>query len=119
VAKATLVRWRLHSLLASAADDIAHYRIACELRGELWTSHAALGRALVRAGRAEEGVHHLRRAADLNPFDETLLPDLISALRACRDVAGERRAIEQVQLLRRAAPTTSCDDIRGAQEVVA
>lgn len=118
-AKRRLVRWRLHSLLATLTDDLAHYRAAASLRDDLWVSHAALGRALVRAGRPSEGAEHLRRAAELNPFDERLLPELLGALRATGDDGRARAAAEELRLLRRAAPTTNGGTVAYAQEVVA
>jgi hypothetical protein len=118
-AKFRLVRWRLHSVLAALTDDLEHYRAALRLRDDLWVSHAALGRALVRAREPAEGARYLRRAADLNPFDEFVLPDLLDALRLAGDAGEERAAAEELRLLRRAAPPTSCRQIGHSQEVVA
>ncbi len=118
-AKESLVRWRMHGILAAVGDDLDHYRAAVELRDDLWVSHAGLGRALVRHNRPADGKRHLRRAAHLNPFDADLLPDLIDACRRAGDVDGEQDAAEELRLLRRAADTTSGRDVAYAQEVVA
>ena len=118
-AKLRLVRWRLHCVLAALSDDLAHYRAALRLRDDLWVTHAALGRALVRAKRPAAGAAHLRRAVDLNPFDDALLPDLVAALRLAGDSEGERAAADELRLLRRAAATTSSRDVAYAQEVLA
>jgi tetratricopeptide (TPR) repeat protein len=119
LAKRQLLQWRLHSMLAAITDDLAHYRAALGLREDLWVTHAAIGRALVRRGRYAAAARRLRRAADLNPFDEAILPDLVDALRRAGDVEGERGAADELRLLRRAAATTSSRDVAYAQEVLA
>jgi tetratricopeptide (TPR) repeat protein len=118
-AKIRLLEWRLHSLLGALTGDLGHYRCAARLRDDLWTSHAALGRALLRAAGYEEAAVHLQCACELNPFDDSLAGDLLCALRAAGDFEGERRFAAERQLLRRAAAMNPPAEIRFAQEVTA
>ncbi|CAN0501930.1 unnamed protein product, partial [Phaeothamnion confervicola] len=54
---------------------------------------AALGTALLRAGRPAEAVDHIRRATDDNPFDNAAAAALVAALAA----AGQADAAEAVR----------------------
>src|SRR5207244_7360042 len=59
-ARTTLLRWRLHTLLAEATGELAHYYEAAVYRPDLPPARAALGCALGRAGRFVEAAGHLR-----------------------------------------------------------
>ena len=115
--KRRLLEWRLRSMLAALTGDLAQYGRAAELRGDLWTSQAALGRALLRADRAHAAVPHLRRAAELNPFDPELAEDVQVALRSSGDAAGADQFAAECGLLRRAFPAERGPEIRFAREV--
>jgi GT2 family glycosyltransferase/tetratricopeptide (TPR) repeat protein len=103
-AKRDLILWKLHGLLASGTGELAHYYEAA-LRGpELPGSRAGLGDALVRAGRPEEAVEHLRRALAANPFDRDLARGCFQVLTNVNDAEERRRLVEHRRLLARAAP---------------
>jgi GT2 family glycosyltransferase len=68
-AKRELLRWRLHVLLASLTDDLAHHAQAVIARPDLFYSRAAFGCALGRAGRVGEALDQLQHATQANPFD--------------------------------------------------
>lgn len=115
-AKLVLLEWRLCSLVATLSGDLDYYRRAMALRDDLWSSRAALGRALLRAGDPRQAACHLRRAAELNPFDPVLADDVLIALRTCGDRQGEERFQAEWRLLCRAVPS-GCPEVRFAQEV--
>jgi glycosyltransferase involved in cell wall biosynthesis len=100
-AKAALVRWRLHGLLAELTGDLAQFEAAVAARPDLPASRAALGCAMARGGRLAEALPHLRRAVADQPFDAAaaralfqLLVDLGSSDEA-RAFAHLRRRLAQ------------------------
>jgi tetratricopeptide (TPR) repeat protein len=116
-AKVRLLRWRLHSILGALTGELYHYRCGAQLCDDLWVSHAALGRALLRAGEASKATFHLRRAHELSPFDDSLTDDLMCALRQSNDPEGQRQLGAELQLLKRAAGMNPPTEVRFAQEV--
>jgi hypothetical protein len=126
-AKVRLLRWRLHSILAALTGELDHYRHAAHLCDDLWVSHAALGRALLRSGEALETIaavpaltqaaFHLRRAHELSPFDGSLADDLMRALCLSNDLEGQRQLAAEQRLLKRAAGMNPPTEVRFAQEV--
>jgi glycosyltransferase involved in cell wall biosynthesis/tetratricopeptide (TPR) repeat protein len=103
-AKADVLRWRLHMLLAGLTGQLGHYEAAVCARPDLPPSRAMLGCALGRAGHAAEAVEHLRAAVDGNPFDLEAARGLYEALRLAGDSEGGRRLATERRLLARAAP---------------
>ncbi|HVS38638.1 MAG TPA: glycosyltransferase [Gemmataceae bacterium] len=103
-AKADLLRWRLHALLAELTGDLSHYHEAALARPDLPPALAALGCALGRAARPAEAVPHLRRALAADPFDRAAARGLHQALRDIGDAEGARRLAVDRRLLHRAAP---------------
>jgi tetratricopeptide (TPR) repeat protein len=65
----------------------SYYRSALELQ-ESPQAHCGLGVALFRQGRVEEGIHHLRRAVELNPDFGRCHTQLGKALFARKDLQG-------------------------------
>jgi tetratricopeptide (TPR) repeat protein len=115
--KIRLLGWRLHSLMGALSNELHHYRRAVSLRDDLWVSHAALGRALLRSGACREAATYLRRAHELNPFDDSLTGDLLEASRMTRDTDGECRLIAERRLMQLAAGMNAPTEIRFTQEV--
>ncbi len=70
-AKLSLLRWRLHSLLADWTHDLVHRHEAALARPDLPPTRAALGCALGEAKRPQEAVPHLHYAVEQNPFDRS------------------------------------------------
>ena len=103
-AKETLLRWRLHGVLASLTGELNHHYEAALARPDLPPTRAALGCALGRAGRPVEALPHLRLGAELNPFDGPAHRALAQALMDAGDQAGSRRVARDRRLLHRAAP---------------
>jgi GT2 family glycosyltransferase/predicted Zn-dependent protease len=103
-AQRTLLRWRLHALLADLTGDLVHYHEAVVARPDLPATRAALGCALARAGRPAEAVSHLRFAADANPLDRAAARACLQALRDVGDPAGADDFARRQRLLSRAAP---------------
>ncbi len=68
-ARFTLLRWRLHELLAGLTGQLEHFQEAALLRPDLPKTRAALGCAQARQHRADLAVPHLRFAVQHNPFD--------------------------------------------------
>jgi GT2 family glycosyltransferase/tetratricopeptide (TPR) repeat protein len=93
-AKRALLLWRLHGLIARHSEDLAHRYEALLQFPDLPATRAALGAALVRAGRTAEAVPHLRRAIADNPFHSVAARALHEAL------ATLGRSEEQEQLVR-------------------
>jgi GT2 family glycosyltransferase/Flp pilus assembly protein TadD len=103
-AKRTLLRWRLHSLLATLTNDLVHYEEAALARPDLPPSRAALGCALGRAQRSGEAAYHLQEAVRANPFDREAARALFQALADTGDGEGQLEHARQRALLARAAP---------------
>jgi glycosyltransferase involved in cell wall biosynthesis/predicted O-methyltransferase YrrM len=103
-AKADLLRWRLHMLLADVTGNVEHYQASVRARPDLPVSRAALGCALGRAGRIAEAVEHLRAAVAGNPFDLEAARALYEALRQAGDDEGRQRLVGERRRLARAAP---------------
>jgi GT2 family glycosyltransferase/predicted Zn-dependent protease len=106
-AKKALIRWRLHTLLASLTEgqgggDLVPYHEAALARPDLPGSLAALGCALARAGRVTEALSHLGRAVAEYPFDRDAARALFHALgeagndRARRRLARDRHRLAQI-----------------------
>jgi glycosyltransferase involved in cell wall biosynthesis/tetratricopeptide (TPR) repeat protein len=104
-AKAALLRWRLHSLLADLTGELAHFHEAALARPDLPPTRAALGCALARARRPADAVAHLQAAVDADPFDRGAARALFQALTDAGQ-GGQAEALKQQQvLLHVAAPT--------------
>lgn len=103
-AKADLLRWRLHSLLADLTGELPHHYEAVLARPDLPPLRAALGCALGRAGRPAEAAGHLRLVAEANPFDAGAARALWQALTDAGDAEAARRLAAERRLLCEAAP---------------
>jgi tetratricopeptide (TPR) repeat protein len=79
-AKRTLLRWRLHTVLAGLTGELADYYEAAAARPDLPTTQAALGCALARAKRYNEAVPCLQQAIRNDPFDLPAATALFEAL---------------------------------------
>jgi GT2 family glycosyltransferase/Flp pilus assembly protein TadD len=102
--KRTLLRWRLHDLLAGWTGELAHYYEAVLARPDLAGSRAALGCALGRAGRPAEAATHLRRAVAANPFDAQAARALAQALAESGETEAAAQLVGERRLLHQAAP---------------
>jgi GT2 family glycosyltransferase/tetratricopeptide (TPR) repeat protein len=103
-AQRTLLRWRLHALLAELTGDLSHHHEAALARPDLPPTRASLGCALARAGRHADAVPHLRFATEANPFDRAAARALFQALTDLGDAAGADRIAADRRLLHAAAP---------------
>jgi tetratricopeptide (TPR) repeat protein len=103
-AKAELLRWRLHTLLAELTGDLVNFHEAVVARPDLPVTRAMLGCALARAGRPVEAVAHLRHAVAAQPFDAAAARALYQALLDSGDAGGAAEVARQRRLLLRAAP---------------
>lgn len=103
-AKTTLVRWRLHSILAQLRDDLVHAYSAHQLRPDLFMSPAWLGCALGRKGRISEAARYLRQAVAINPFDNDAAHPLHESLGRLGLVAEQERFARSRRQLAEAAP---------------
>jgi GT2 family glycosyltransferase/tetratricopeptide (TPR) repeat protein len=103
-AKRTMVRWRLHGLLADLTQDLVHFHEAAVARPDLPITRAALGCALGRAGKATLAVQHLCQAVADNPFDLKAAGALFLALGETKDGNTQRRLARDCRLLAQAAP---------------
>ncbi len=101
-AKEVLLRWRLYSLLAQWTGELAYAYEAALLRPDLAPTRAALGSALLRAGRPGEALGHLRQAVAANPLDRPLARACFQALGAVGDPEGQRRMAEDQRWLSQA-----------------
>jgi hypothetical protein len=91
-AKGSLIRWRLHLLLAELTGDLHHYYEAVLARPDLPNSQAALGCALGRTGHIQASAEHLRFAVANNPFDQEAARALQQVLQA-QEVPDEYRRL--------------------------
>jgi GT2 family glycosyltransferase/tetratricopeptide (TPR) repeat protein len=103
-AKRSLLRWRLHSLLAEITGDLTHAYEAALARPDLPATRRTLGAALLRAGRPNEAVGQLRNALGGNPFDAAAARTLFEALGAAGDSEGQRRLARERRLVAQAVP---------------
>lgn len=103
-AKRTLMRWRLHTLLADLTGELTHFHEAVNARPDLPDSRARLGCALGRAGKVSLAASHLRQAVERNPFDAQAARALYGALVECDDQEGARELARDQGLLSLAAP---------------
>jgi GT2 family glycosyltransferase/Flp pilus assembly protein TadD len=103
-AKRTLLRWRLHDLLAGWTGELAHHYEAVLARPDLAGSRTALGCALGRAGRPAEAATHLRRAVAANPFDAQAARALAQALAESGEPEAAAQLVGERGLLHQAAP---------------
>lgn len=105
-AKCTLLRWRLHRLLAQLHDDETHTFLANALRPDWHASKAALGFTLYRKGRMRDAIPILREAVSANPYDADsarLLNDALGRLGMTRQqqrLATERRSLSGQDMAR-------------------
>ncbi len=102
-AKGVLLRWRLSALLAELTGDAGHAYEAVLSRPDLPGTRALLGRLLLQAGRHDDAVPHLCRAA-ANPFDHEAARALFHALGEAGRGAEQHRLARERGLLARAAP---------------
>jgi GT2 family glycosyltransferase/Flp pilus assembly protein TadD len=103
-AKRTLLRWRLHGLLAELTGNLAHYYEAALARPDLPSTRAALGCALGRAGHAAAALPHLRAAVEALPFDRGAARACCQALTDAGAFAEARRLARARRQLAQAAP---------------
>jgi GT2 family glycosyltransferase/Flp pilus assembly protein TadD len=103
-AKRTLVRWRLHALLADLTSDLVHFHEAALARSDLPMTRAALGCALGRAKRPADALPHLRQAVTDNPFDLKAARALFLAWGESKDGDAQRRLARDRRRLAQAAP---------------
>ncbi len=103
-AKATLLRWRLHTLLGEVTGELAHYYEAGLLRPDLPATRAALGCALGRANHLAEAAGHLRAAVAGNPFDREAAAALAATLGRLGRTSEQQRLAQARRRLSAAAP---------------
>jgi GT2 family glycosyltransferase/tetratricopeptide (TPR) repeat protein len=103
-AKNTLLRWRLHMLLAQWTGELTHAYEAAFLRPNLPMSRAALGVALLRDNHPGEALEHLRLAVVGNPLDRAATRACFQAMTAVGDGEGQRQLVENQRCLWRACP---------------
>src|SRR5208282_3702673 len=103
-AKADLLRWRLHALVAELSGALAHHYEAVRARPDLPNTRTALGAALLRERRAGEAVEQLSLALTADPLDSETARNLYHALGETDDSPGQLRLARERRLLARAAP---------------
>jgi GT2 family glycosyltransferase/Flp pilus assembly protein TadD len=103
-AKRRLLNWRLHGLLAELTDDLTHHYEAYLARPDLPAPRAALGGALVRAGRPVEALPHLRDAVAANPLEREAARALFHTLGAAGRAAEQHSLAYGQRLLSQAVP---------------
>lgn len=103
--KHTLMRWRLHTLLAQWTGELTHAYEAAFLRPDLPATQAALGLALLGANHPVEALDHLRPAVAGNPLDRATARACAQAMNAVGDSEGLRQFLDDQQSLWRACPT--------------
>jgi len=104
-AKHTLLRWRLHTLLAQWTGELTHAYEAAFLRPDLPMTRAALGAALLRANHPSEALDHLRLAVAGNPLDRAAARARFQAMNAVGDGEGQRQFIDDQRCLWQACPS--------------
>jgi GT2 family glycosyltransferase/predicted Zn-dependent protease len=104
-AKHTLLRWRLHSLLAQWTGVLTHAYEATFLRPDLPATRAALGMALLRANHPGEALDHLRAGLASNPLDRPAARAYFQAMTALGDAEGKRQFCEEQRTLWQACPS--------------
>lgn len=104
-AKHTLLRWRLHTLLAQWSGELTHAYEAAFLRPDLPTTRAALGVTLLRANHPVEALDHLRPAVAGNPLDRAAARACLQAMNAVGDGEGKRQFVEDQRCLWQASPS--------------
>jgi GT2 family glycosyltransferase/tetratricopeptide (TPR) repeat protein len=101
-AKLSLIKWRLHRLLAGLTGAIAHHYEAVFERPDLVPSRCTLAEALTHNGQLGEASHHLKVAWRAQPFDPGIARQLFDSLKDFP--AEQRRLVSRVRLLHKAAP---------------
>ncbi len=102
--KRSLLRWRLHALLAELTGDLVHYHEAAVARPDLPATRAALGCALARTGRLADALPHLEAAVAADPFDAAAARALFQAFSDAGRADDARWLARDRWLLQRAAP---------------
>jgi predicted O-linked N-acetylglucosamine transferase (SPINDLY family) len=103
-AKALLVRWRVHEVLAALSGELSHFHEAALLRPDVSPTRAALGCALARAGNFVDAAWHLRAAVEVSPFDHAAARALYQALTDAGDATGAATFAQERWLLHQAMP---------------
>ena len=103
--KHTLLRWRLHTLLAQWTGELTHVYEAAFLRPDLPATRAALGVALLRADHPVEALDHLRPAVAGNPLDRAAARACFQATNAVGDGEGRSQFVEEQRCLWQACPS--------------
>ncbi|VTR91657.1 family 2 glycosyl transferase : Glycosyl transferase OS=Singulisphaera acidiphila (strain ATCC BAA-1392 / DSM 18658 / VKM B-2454 / MOB10) GN=Sinac_0358 PE=4 SV=1: Glyco_trans_1_2: Methyltransf_24: Glyco_transf_4: Glycos_transf_1: Glycos_transf_2: TPR_7: TPR_6: TPR_10 [Gemmata massiliana] len=102
--KGRLVRGRALALIAELTGDAADHAAAAACCPERAHLHAALGGALVRAGRPDEALAALRAAVAGNPLDHASAAALVGALESLSRADEAARVRAERQVLARVAP---------------
>ncbi len=103
-AKRTLLRWRLHMLLAELTDDLTHFEKAALARPDLPVSQAAWGCALGRRRRFAEAAEPLGNAVASNPFDLKAAKALFQVLKETGKDQEQEQFKKERRLLAQACP---------------
>jgi tetratricopeptide (TPR) repeat protein len=103
-AKQTLLRWRLHGLLARQTGDLTQRYEAALAHPDLPATRATLGSALRQADRHLDAAHHLRQALAANPFDAAAARLLYDTLNLLGQEAERQRLAAARRLLHQVAP---------------
>ncbi len=103
-AKRSLLRWRLHTILAGMTGDLAHHYEAAAARPDLPSGQAALGCALARAGNFTAARSHLQRAVADNPFDVPAAAALFGVYGETASWPAQHRLAQDYGLLHQSAP---------------
>jgi RNA polymerase sigma factor (sigma-70 family) len=103
-AKQTLLRWRLHSILADHTGELVHFHEAALARPDLSVGRAALGCALARQQRFADAVPHLEAAVAADPFDTAAARALFQALTDAGHTQAAQEVARDRALLHLAAP---------------
>src|SRR5262249_27431568 len=103
-AKRTLLRWRLHTLLADLTGDLVHFYQSALARPARPGRRGPWGWALPRAARWAGAAPPRRQAVAGTPFALPAARALGAALGVAGARAGQRRFARERRLLHRAAP---------------